>query len=229
MRSYLLIIEIDDGLRRSIEELFLSEGIEVVVEADSGRGVARIMQRSPGAVLMADNMPPLDGVELLPLARRLTTSPIIVVGEGGETAVVRALLQGADMYLRKPVNYLELLSRVHALLRRSEPDPYRHPPETNFAAYQDIPRSSVRRYLMKARSGLRTRLMGGMHGLPWIPWEQVLDMGQPFWQAGPWATQGLGSSWPLVNPMCRYSKLQATLGHFERSEVSGGWGLELNP
>ena len=129
MRSYLLIIETDDVLRRSMAELFLGEGIDVVVEADSGLGVAHIMQRNPEAILMGDNIPPLDGVELLPLARRLTTSPIIVVGEGDETAVVRALLQGADMYLRKPVNYLELLSRVRALLRRSEPDPYSRPPE----------------------------------------------------------------------------------------------------
>ena len=124
MLQCVLIIEIDASFRAALTQVFEGEGIEVVAEADSGGGVARIMERDPGVVLLADEMPPLDGVELLPLARRLTNSPIIVVGDGGETAVVKALLQGADMYLRRPVNYLELLSRIRALTRRSEPDPY---------------------------------------------------------------------------------------------------------
>ncbi len=133
MLQYLLIIEIDASFRTALTEVFQGEGIEVVAEADSGGGVARIMQRVPGVVLMADEMPSLDGVELLPLARRLTSSPLIVVGDGGDTAVVKALLQGADMYLRKPVNYLELLSRIRALARRSEPDPHGRVSETSFA------------------------------------------------------------------------------------------------
>ncbi len=132
MLQYVLIIEIDASFRNALTEVFEGEGIEVFAEADSGGGIARIMQRPPGVVLMADEMPPLDGVELLPLARRLTSSPIIVVGDGGDTAVVKALLQGADMYLRKPVNYLELRSRMRALMRRSEPDPYGRVSEMGF-------------------------------------------------------------------------------------------------
>lgn len=159
MRSYVLIIEINDDLCRSMADLFLGEGIEVEVETESGRGVAHIMHRKPGVVLMADNMPPLDGVDLLPLVRHLTTSPIIVVGEGGETAVVRALLQGADMYLRRPVNYLELLSRVRALFRRSEPDPFGHPPEMNFAVRQDVSRRTVWRHLTEGATNLVALLM----------------------------------------------------------------------
>ena len=136
MLQYVLIIEIDASFRGALTDVFQGEGIEVIAEADSGGGVARIMQRAPGVVLMADEMPSLDGgVELLPLARRLTSSPIIVVGDGGDTAVVKALLQGADMYLRKPVNYLELLSRVRAVARRSEPDPYGRVSEMSFARW----------------------------------------------------------------------------------------------
>ena len=135
MLQYVLIIEIDASFRTALTGVFQGEGIDVVAEADSGGGVARIMQRVPGVVLMAEEMPSLDGVELLPLARRLTSSPIIVVGDGGDTAVVKALLQGADMYLRRPVNYLELLSRVRALTRRAEPDPHEQVAEMSFATY----------------------------------------------------------------------------------------------
>ena len=79
MLQCVLIIEIDASFRAALTQVFEGEGIEVVAEADSGGGVARIMERDPGVVLLADEMPPLDGVELLPLARRLTNSPIIVV------------------------------------------------------------------------------------------------------------------------------------------------------
>lgn len=75
------------------------------------------MQRTPGLVIMSESMPPLDTIELLPLARRLTSSPIIVIGDGGETAVVKCLLQGADVYLSKPVNCRELHIRARSLYR----------------------------------------------------------------------------------------------------------------
>lgn len=120
MPSYILILEIDDGIRRSMVELFQNESFDVVEEVDSSGGITRIMQGSPGIVVMAEDMPSLDGVELLPLMRRLTRAPIIVLGLGGELAVVKALMDGADMYLQKPLNYRELLSRARALFRRTE-------------------------------------------------------------------------------------------------------------
>ncbi len=120
MPSYILILEIDDGIRRSMVELFQNESFDVVEEVDSSGGITRIMQGSPGIVVMAEDMPSLDGVELLPLMRRLTRAPIIVLGLGGELAVVKALMDGADMYLQQPLNYRELLSRARALFRRTE-------------------------------------------------------------------------------------------------------------
>lgn len=120
MRSYILILEIDDDIRRSMVELFQSESFDVVEEVDSSGGITRVMQGNPGIVIMAEDMPPLDGVELLPLMRRLTRAPIIVLGLGGEAAVVKALMDGADMYLTKPLNYRELLSRARALFRRTD-------------------------------------------------------------------------------------------------------------
>ena len=120
MRSYILILEIDDGIRRSMVELFQSESFDVAEEVDSSGGITRVMQGSPDIIIMAEDMPSLDGVDLLPLMRRLTRAPIIVLGFGGETAVVKALMDGADMYLKKPLNYRELVSRVRAMSRRMD-------------------------------------------------------------------------------------------------------------
>ena len=63
-------------------------------------------------------MPPMDGVDLLPELRRVTDSPIITLGIGGEMATVQALLSGADFYLARPVSLRELMARIRALLRR---------------------------------------------------------------------------------------------------------------
>lgn len=118
MTVHVLLIGFQDDLRNSLVELFQNEQYLVAEELDSGGGVLYVMRENPGIIVMSEDMPSLEGVEFLPLLRRLTRAPIIVVGAGGEAAVVRALLQGADMYLRTPPNYRELLSRVRALMRR---------------------------------------------------------------------------------------------------------------
>lgn len=134
----MLILEIDDDIRRSMVELFQSESFDVVEEVDSSGGITRIMQGNPGIIILAEDMPPLDGVELLPLMRRLTRAPIIVLGLGGETAVVKALMDGADMYLRKPLNYRELLSRVRALFRRTDQEFESSSLESSQASVEDL-------------------------------------------------------------------------------------------
>ena len=93
-----------------------TEEYKSVAESESSEGVAKVMRCNPSLVVMSEDMHSIDGVELLRLLRRLTASPIIVVGSGGETAVVEALLQGADMYISRPINYRELLSRIHEYL-----------------------------------------------------------------------------------------------------------------
>ena len=120
MRSYVLILDIDDDLRRSLSKLLSGEGFEVIEEQDSGAGIGCVMRRSPGIVLLAEEMPPLEGIELLPLLRRLISSPILITGVGGEISIVKSLLYGADMYVRRSVNNRELLSRVRVLVRRAE-------------------------------------------------------------------------------------------------------------
>ena len=110
--SLVLILETDTELSNALAELFEVVGFEVREEADSYRGVVRIMERDPEVILIAEEIPPLGGVEVLPLLRPSTGAPMIVIGEGGDTAVVNALLQGADMYMSRPLNQRELLTRV---------------------------------------------------------------------------------------------------------------------
>jgi DNA-binding response OmpR family regulator len=94
-------------------------GFQVIAEVESQRGLSRTLDLAPQIVIIDEEMPPANGCELLPELRRITESPIIVVGPGEDTTVEWALLQGADAYLRRPVDPTELLVRIHALSRRS--------------------------------------------------------------------------------------------------------------
>lgn len=116
--SYILIVDAVEELRRSLSLLLQREGHTVREESDSGSAIARVMEKPPLVIVVDENMDPLEGVELLPLIRRLSRAPIIVIGSGGEEAVVKALLEGADMYVTRPINFTEMLSRINALSRR---------------------------------------------------------------------------------------------------------------
>jgi DNA-binding response OmpR family regulator len=88
-------------------------------EFDSGDGARRALEQNPQVIMVSEDMPTVDGVGLVETLREVTTSPILVVGEGNHTSQAQALLDGADMYLSRPVNPREMLARVRALLRRT--------------------------------------------------------------------------------------------------------------
>lgn len=118
MKPNVFVLEPDVEECRSITACLAGQGYEVVSESESSTGVATILQHNPGIVLLAEDMPTFSGINLLPLLRERSTVPIIVMGKGAETAVVSALLQGADMYLNRPIDDREMICRVGALLRR---------------------------------------------------------------------------------------------------------------
>ena len=117
--TYVLII-MPDAPTRSSARIFREAGLEVRQEVRSAQGLRRILERDPGAIVIAEEMPALDGLMVLPLLRRLTKAPVLMVGDGGEMPIVDALSGGADMYMTRPINPIEMLARLRALLRRSE-------------------------------------------------------------------------------------------------------------
>jgi two-component system KDP operon response regulator KdpE len=119
IRLYALVAEPDSQVSESIAVALRNEGFEVEELNDSAHVLAHVMENPPNVVVMAEDMPPIGGMDPLPSVRRLTTAPIIVTSTGGDVEEALLLLQGADACLRKPLNLQELLARVRALLRRS--------------------------------------------------------------------------------------------------------------
>ena len=90
-----------------------------VIEAyDSGETMQQVLRHHPDVIILADGAEPVEGVDLLPVIRGLTASAIIVVGDGDPTSMAKALFEGADAYLKYPIDGSEYRSRVRALLRR---------------------------------------------------------------------------------------------------------------
>ena len=112
-----LIIDTDES-RQELLVALKKAGFRVLEATNSGDGAKCALDNSPRIVIVAEEMTPLEGVDLLPVIRRLTDLPIIAIGSGGEMAMVQALLQGADVYLTRPVNVQEFMARIQALLRR---------------------------------------------------------------------------------------------------------------
>lgn len=114
------VLLIDDGERLLRAGAALREnGFTVLEEFDSGNGARRALEQAPQVIMVAEDMPLVDGVGLVEVLRGVTTSPIVVVGAGDHTSQAQALLAGADMYLSWPVSLREMLARIRALLRRA--------------------------------------------------------------------------------------------------------------
>jgi two-component system KDP operon response regulator KdpE len=97
------------------------DGFEVV-EAESGlEALEQLRDQMPDLVLLDVMMPDIDGFETLRLIREISTVPVIMLtAKGEEEDRVHGLELGADDYITKPFSPRELVSRVKAVLRRTE-------------------------------------------------------------------------------------------------------------
>jgi len=105
----------------AISALVGTEGHRVVTAYDGTTAVKRFREEEPDLVLLDLAIPGPDGYSVAGQIRAIGSVPVIVVsGESGEAAKVRALQIGADDYLTKPFGRAELLARIAAVMRRAD-------------------------------------------------------------------------------------------------------------
>ncbi|MCH7553146.1 MAG: response regulator [Chloroflexi bacterium] len=117
--AYVLVLEIDATRRAILRQAFEAVGKEVVDASDSGPAILRVMDDAPEIIIVDEEMPPFEGLDLVPLLRRMTEAPIIATGSADQTNLVKTLLEGADMYVTRPYNTRVILARATALVRRA--------------------------------------------------------------------------------------------------------------
>ena len=93
--------------------------VDVIGTGEGERAVDIVEQEAPDLVLLDVGLPDLDGYRVLERIREFSDVPIIMLTARDDTIdKVKGLELGADDYVTKPFDHLELLARVKAVLRR---------------------------------------------------------------------------------------------------------------
>ena len=117
----ILLVEDDTALRGALEELLEREGYEVI-KASNIRTAQDAMNSDIDLTMLDVGLPDGDGVSLCRQWRSegVETPILFLTAKDEELDVVRGLDAGGNDYVTKPFRMQELLSRIRALLRRSQ-------------------------------------------------------------------------------------------------------------
>ena len=118
----ILIVEDDADTRKWIEQTLRSAKFEVEFADDGSRGLELAQKHAFALIVLDVNLPSLSGIELCQSLRaQQSTTPILMLSTQAEVRDrVNGILVGADDYLAKPFDPIELIARVSGLLRRCE-------------------------------------------------------------------------------------------------------------
>ncbi len=125
MKSKLLLIEDEDSLAYTLKTFFEKKNFNVEIVKDGEDALFQAESMKPDVVLLDWMLPNMSGLEIcrqIRTAKDIKKTPIIfLTAKGEEEDKLRGLDTGADDYITKPFSQRELLARINALLRRSNP------------------------------------------------------------------------------------------------------------
>ena len=117
-----LVIEDEARIAQFIERGLIYEGYRVSVARDGQTGLMIARDNPPDLVILDWMLPGLDGLEVCKRLRTASEVPILMLTAKDDVKDrVTGLDAGADDYLVKPFSVDELMARVRALFRRSQP------------------------------------------------------------------------------------------------------------
>ena len=123
MSKKALVVEDDPNIAELISLYLEKDGFTVRTAGDGNTGLAEAKIFDPSIVLLDIMLPGMDGWAVCKAIRAFSTVPIIFLTAKGETYdKVTGLEMGADDYVTKPFEPTELVARVHAVLRRKDPE-----------------------------------------------------------------------------------------------------------
>ena len=116
----ILVVDDERPISDIIKFNLTKEGYEVVTAFDGREALEQFEVENPDLVILDLMLPELDGLEVAKEIRKTSHTPIIMLSaKDSEFDKVIGLEIGADDYVTKPFNILELKARIRALLRRS--------------------------------------------------------------------------------------------------------------
>ena len=120
-RNRILIVDDDPSIRKFVKANLEVRDYEVLLASDGDEALKIIEEELPDLILLDIMMPKLDGYAVCQRVREWSEIPIIMISaRDSENDKVKCFDYGADDFLTKPFALRELLSRVKAVLRRSQ-------------------------------------------------------------------------------------------------------------
>jgi len=125
MNPSILVVEDDEPLRDLLTWNLNAEGYDVRSTADGEEALLMVREQQPDAIIldwMIEQVPGIEVCRQIRKGKETAHIPIVMLtARGEEEDRVRGLKTGADDYVTKPFSTRELMARVEALLRRSQP------------------------------------------------------------------------------------------------------------
>ena len=116
---HVLVVEDDEQIRDGIEIYLKSQGYEVSKAADGIEGLEKLKEKEVHLAIIDVMMPRMDGIHMVMRLRKEYDFPVIMLSaKSEEVDKIMGLNMGADDYVTKPFQPLELLARVNSHLRR---------------------------------------------------------------------------------------------------------------
>jgi DNA-binding response OmpR family regulator len=120
MANKILVVDDEKNIIKGIKFSLEQDGIEVSVAYDGEEALAAAKAGDFDLIVLDVMLPKLDGLEVCQSIREFSDTPIIMLTAKSEDMdKIMGLEYGADDYITKPFNILELKARIKAILRRS--------------------------------------------------------------------------------------------------------------
>ncbi|MGE7091987.1 response regulator transcription factor [Lysinibacillus sp. NPDC048646] len=118
-KETILVVDDEKEIRDLITIYLKNEGYEVVQASDGEEGLLLLKQHKVHLIVLDIMMPQVDGIQMCRKVREIAEMPIIMLSaKTQDMDKIVGLTMGADDYVTKPFNPLELIARVKSQLRR---------------------------------------------------------------------------------------------------------------
>ncbi|MFB7141323.1 response regulator transcription factor [Gottfriedia sp. NPDC056225] len=119
MTSKILVVDDDENIKKLISIYLQNEGFETTLANDAVEAFEFLQEEEYDLIILDIMLPKINGIEACIKIREEKTLPIIMLSAKSEDIdKIQGLSSGADDYLTKPFNPLELIARVKSQLRR---------------------------------------------------------------------------------------------------------------
>ncbi|MCP4002116.1 MAG: response regulator transcription factor [Gammaproteobacteria bacterium] len=116
----LMLVDDDAQLATMLHDFMELHGFKVVMVGDGETALDRLAEIKPDLIILDVMLPGMNGFDVLEKLRQTQDLPVIMLtARGEEQDRILGLMRGADDYLPKPFNPLELAVRVKAILKRA--------------------------------------------------------------------------------------------------------------